>query len=92
MHDPQNKGLKAGTGFPPVWISRVDDLLSLDGDLRREALVIFCSNLSWFFFVDPAWTERSLLSALSQSDDDQGAFWTGFFWSVNNLSEPLLSD
>jgi hypothetical protein len=90
MHDPQNKGLKAGIGFPPVWISRVDEFLSLDGDLRREALVIFCSSLSWFFFVDSAWAERNLLSALSQPGDDQDAFWTGLFWSINDLSEPLF--
>ncbi len=80
MNDPQIDGLRIGNGFPVPWISRADDLLSLDGDLRRQALVMFAYRLNWFFAIDPAWTERNLLSVLDVEGDDQNAVWAGFFW------------
>ena len=41
MNDPQKQGIEAGKGFPLPWIGRVDELLSLEGDLRRHALAMF---------------------------------------------------
>ena len=42
--------------------------------------MIFAHNLNWFYDVDTNWTERSLLCVLdSESEDDQNAFWSGFF-------------
>src|SRR6266568_1258414 len=80
MNDPQKEGLKARKGFPPLWITYVEDLLNLPGDHRRYALVMFAFNLCWFFHYAPAWTEKNLLSVLGNVDEDQEAFWEGFFW------------
>jgi SIR2-like domain len=80
MNDPQKQGIEAGKWFPLPWISRVDELLSLEGDLRRHALVMFGFNLEWFFEIDPAWAEKNLLSVLEDEGHDQSALWAGFFW------------
>lgn len=80
LRDPRLNGLKVGEGFRPEWLTFVDGLLSLSGNLRRWAIVIFAHNLNWFYDVDTAWTERRLLCVLDGEDeDDQNAFWSGFF-------------
>ncbi|MDF1671833.1 MAG: SIR2 family protein [Roseovarius sp.] len=79
--DPKKDGLGERAGFPKEWLGLVERLLELPGDLRRHSLVIFAHSLSWFFYVDPAWTKANLLSVLtSNDDDDQEAFWAGFLW------------
>lgn len=80
MNDPQKQGIEAGKGFPLPWIGRVDELLSLEGDLRRHALAMFGFNLEWFFAIDPAWTETNLIPVLENEGHDQSALWAGFFW------------
>jgi hypothetical protein len=80
MNDPQKQGIDAGKGFPFPWISRVEELLSLEGDLHRYALVMFGFNLEWFFAIDRVWTEKNLISVLEKEGDDQSALWAGFFW------------
>jgi len=89
MKDPQKDGLEIGKGFPVPWLSRVDELPSLEGDLRRHALVMFALNLNWFFTIDPSWTEKQLISVLDEEGDDQNAVWAGFFWASSALSKPL---
>ena len=79
--DPQTDGLKRDEGFPRQWLQYAEDLLSLPGDLRRHAIVLFTHNLSWFFSIDPNWTKKNLLSVLvSDSKEDKQAFWSGFLW------------
>jgi hypothetical protein len=70
-------------GFPFPWISRVDELLLLEGDLHRHALVMFAFNLEWFFAIDPVWTEKNLISVLEQEGEDQKAVWAVFFGALN---------
>lgn len=83
FNDPRKNGLKAGGGFPAEWLTYVDDLLSLDGDLRRYALVIFSHNLKWFYLIDPNWAETNLLSVLEgDHEGDRNAAWSGFFWGA----------
>jgi hypothetical protein len=82
MNDPQKNGLKRGAGFPAPWIGRVEELLSLPGDLGRHALVMFSFNLHWFFWIDPKWTEKNIVSRLADNDDDSNAIWAGFFWAA----------
>jgi hypothetical protein len=82
MNDPHKNDLKVGDGFPTQWIERVDELLSLKGDLRRHALVIFSFNMNWCFAIDPLWTETNLISVLVQRNDDSEAVWAGFFWGA----------
>src|SRR5262249_20981284 len=78
----RTNGLKAGAGFPRSWLCRVEELLSLHGDLYRYALVFFAYNLDWFFAIDSGWTEKHLLSVLNLEREDQNAFWAGFFWGA----------
>jgi hypothetical protein len=80
MNDAQKNDLKLSAGFPAAWIERVDELLSLKGDLRRHALVIFSFNMNRFFAIDPLWTETNLVSLLAKRNDDSDAIWAGFFW------------
>jgi hypothetical protein len=89
MNDPQKENLKAGTEFPPSWLGRVDELLSMEGDVRRHALVIFAFNLEWFYTIDAAWTEVRLLSAIETEGEDQAAVWAGFFWGARFPGEDL---
>jgi len=91
MNDPIKDHLEIGKGFPAIWIGRVEELLALDGDLRRHALVMFAFKLNWFFSFDPIWTEANLLSVLDKEDDDQNAFWEGFFWNANVPNQKLYT-
>lgn len=81
--DPRKDKLVAGDGFPAEWVKYVNDLISLTGDLRRHAFVVFARNLNWFFAIDPNWTEENLLSVLdNEGDEDRNAIWDGFFWGT----------
>ena len=79
MKDSQKDGLKVGRGFPLPWLRRVDELLSLEEDLRRHALVMFAFNLTWFFAMDPrSRLKKQILAVLDEEGDDQSAVWAGF--------------
>ena len=81
--DPRKDNLKKEGGFPDCWINHVEELLSLDGNLRCHALTIFAFNLSWFFNIDSAWTESNLLSVIDNIDEPDGlAAWSGFLWAA----------
>jgi len=80
MRDPQKENFEIDKGFPHSWISRVDQLLSLKGDLRPHALVMFAFNLNWFYAIDPAWADSNLISVLDADGEDKHALWAGFFW------------
>jgi hypothetical protein len=80
LKDPRLDRLKSGEGLPTAWRTYFEGLLSLDGNLRRYATVILAHNLNWLYDLDPLWTEGGLLPVLdSNSEDDQNAFWSGFF-------------
>jgi hypothetical protein len=82
--------LKPDSGFPDEFITNVEGLLSLDGDLHRHAIVIFSYNLNWFYSIDPKWTETHLLTSLDGNDkDDQDAFWSGFLWGAGLPNQNL---
>ena len=90
FHDIRIEGLKSGEGFSKGWLTHVKDMLSLDGDLRRHAIVTFSRDLNWFYNIDPIWTTDNLLSILEgESDIDQEAFWHGIFSSGNTPSKDL---
>ncbi len=83
MNDPRNNNLDKGAGFPTEWLSHADNLLNLNGDPRRHALVVFAFNLNWFYSIDPEWTEDELLSILDfNENEDRDAVWSGFLWSA----------
>lgn len=90
LKDPRKDNLKAASGFPQEWITHVDALLSLDGDLHRHALVMFAHSLTWFYYFDPNWAETNLLSVLDgDNEDDRNAVWSGFFWGAKVPSPKL---
>lgn len=87
----KDEKLKEGNGFPVEWISYLEDLLALDGDLSRHAIVILSHNLNWFYATDLQWTEKHLLSILDGNNvDNKNAFWSGFFWGAKVPSQNLF--
>jgi hypothetical protein len=90
MNDPQKEKLHRGKGFPIQWINQVEELLALPGDHRRYALAMFTFNINWFFFIAPDWTEQNLVSALTKEEEDQQAFWDGFFRAVRVPDEEVF--
>jgi len=79
--DNRIKNLQVGNKFPENWLKYVNELLSLNGDLHRHALVIFAYQLNWFYNIDPIWTETNIVSVLEKDDEfDRSAIWSGFFW------------
>jgi hypothetical protein len=93
MNDPRKGSKELRGGFPTSWIKRVDELLSMRGDRRRHALVMFAFNLVWFYSIDPGGTESRFLAAIDSDADDKAAVWSGFFWGVgaSGISENLFA-
>jgi hypothetical protein len=89
MGDPALTELKHGSRFPNWWKARADELLSLSGNHRRNALAIFCHNLVWLFAIDPDWVTQAFLPAIDREDADSDAFWAGFFWGAKVPQEAL---
>jgi hypothetical protein len=65
------------SGFDPVWLSHVQDLLGVGGEVRRYASVLLLRNLPWFNYWAPEWTAQHLLAMRDGDDDDREAFWHG---------------
>ncbi|WSH19056.1 SIR2 family protein [Rhizobium ruizarguesonis] len=83
LADPRKEGLDWHQGLPAIWRKHSADLISLGGDLRRHALVIFGHQTNWLFAVDPKWTQATVLNVLDGGDvSDQNALWAGFFWAA----------
>ncbi len=81
MNDPAINNLGKKKSLPSFWKKRVDELLHLEGNLHRQALVMFTYHLERFYVKDPRWTRANLISFLDSDADDQKAFWSGFFWN-----------
>jgi len=94
MTDPAKNGLTGGKGFSKAWLSKVDQLFSLPEDAHRYPMVIFAFNFSWFYYIDPKWTENNLLSILVNEDSDlsdSDAVWSGFMWGAKTPNADLYS-
>lgn len=81
MNDPAINNLGKKKSLPSAWKKHIEELLHLEGNLRRHALAIFTYSLGWFFVRDPRWTQANLISVLATDAEDQKAFWSGFFWN-----------
>ena len=76
----KDKGLKSSAGgFSSSWLRKAESLLSMTGDARRDALVIFSHQLAWIYGHAPGWAQAHLLSVLGHDREDERAFWSGFF-------------
>lgn len=82
LKDPAKEDLGVGAGFPVDWIVRVDQLLGIPGDLGRYALVLMSHQVTWLFWVDPAWTLKALLPFADAPGNDGDAFWSGVLWAA----------
>jgi SIR2-like domain len=80
MSDSRKADPVVAAGFADGWLPRVEELLAIGGDVRRQAIAIFSFNLIWFFHKDPAWTEAHLLCVLGHPDYED-ALWAGFLWN-----------
>ncbi|MEM8772999.1 MAG: SIR2 family protein [Pseudomonadota bacterium] len=91
MTDPRKNDLKAGKGYPKSWLEEVRKLLALPSPSREYALVIFSYNLSWFYLIDPKFSEEIFLSVLDDPTKtlDQDAIWAGFFAGARLPGETL---
>ncbi len=91
LKDPRRKDdSRTAEGFSEGWLTQVNALLSLDGDLHRHALVMFAYFVNWFYSIAPHWTEANLLSALDgNEEDDRNAFWAGFLWGAKTPNQKL---
>jgi hypothetical protein len=78
LNDPAIDNLGKKKNLPLFWKKRVEELLHLEGNLHRHALVMFTHNLGWFYARDPRWAQMNLISFLDSDADDQKAFWSGF--------------
>lgn len=90
MNDPMKADREVGGEFPEAWKARADQLLALPANRRRHALVMLGNQYNWLFNVDPAWTERALLTVVEADDADGDALWDGIFWSARPPSRPLF--
>jgi hypothetical protein len=88
--DPAIIGLERNRGLPIQWTSKMESLLSLPGDLRRQALVMASHRVVFLYNIDPRWTTAHLLSVHAGEDDDADAFWNGFFWRNRFPSRTLF--
>jgi hypothetical protein len=76
----KDESLKSSAGgFPVSWLCKLESLMSMAGDARRDALVIFSHQLVWIYGHAPGWAEAHLLSVLGHHREDERAFWSGFF-------------
>ena len=76
----KDESLESSTGgFPRRWLCKLESLLSMADDARRDALVIFSQQLVWIYGRAPGWAEAHLLSVLGHDREDERAFWSGFF-------------
>ena len=81
MNDPAIDNLGKKKSLPSFWKRRVGELLHLEGNLHRHALVMFTYSLGWFYARDSRWTRMNLFPFLKSDADDQMAFWSGLFWN-----------
>lgn len=92
MTDESKSNLKVGKGFPESWIGKVEELIGLPNDANRYAMVIFAFNLSWFYAIDPKWTDDTFINILEDGEidkKDREAFWSGYMWGAKIPNEGL---
>lgn len=74
MNDPEKAKDGTDAGFEAAWLERVESLLRLGGNGRRETLAILAFNLIWFYYRDrlAGWSARARLGRrrVAREEDD----------------------
>lgn len=87
IQDPSLSGKRRNSGLDPRWKARMETLLALQGDLRRQALVFASFQFVFFWLIDPKWAEVMIMPSMETEGPDGDAFWDGFLWA--NKVPPL---
>jgi hypothetical protein len=88
--DPAIQSLQRNARLPAGVSARLDQLLILPGDMRRHALVMIGYQTVRLHAIDPAWTERQLLSVADDQGSDGDALWDGLLWRAHAPSRELF--
>ncbi|MCJ2070580.1 SIR2 family protein [Methylobacterium sp. J-030] len=91
VKDPSVTGRKINDELPSLWLSRLDDLLSLTGDQRRYVLALLGQQINWLFQVAPAWVKGRLIEALLDAGADGEAIWEGMSFPGGVRSKELAT-
>jgi hypothetical protein len=89
FNDPCKANFEEGQGLPEAWKRRLNQLISLPGDHRFQAIAMIAPRLNWLFYFDPTWTGATLVPLASDADSGGKAFWAGFFWGARAPHLPL---
>ncbi|KAB1082137.1 hypothetical protein F4V91_32950 [Neorhizobium galegae] len=81
LQDSSLSGRRRKSGLDPVWKCKMESVLSLPGDLRRQALVFASFRFVFFWLVDPKWAEATIMPSMMSEEADGDAFWDGFLWA-----------
>ena len=86
-----SKKPKKKDGLPDPWKEKFDLILGLPGNSRQYGLVLLSHQLTWLYWLDKGWSERTLLQLLGDENRaiDAEAVWAGFFWGARMPNEPL---
>ncbi len=90
LQDPSLSGRRRNSGLEADWKAQMETLLSLPGDLRRQALVFASFQFVFFWLIDPKWAEAVIMPSMESEGPDGDAFWDGFLWANKVPPPPLL--
>ncbi|RVP85560.1 hypothetical protein, partial [Sinorhizobium meliloti] len=90
LQDPSLSGRRRNSGLEAGWKAKMETLLSLPGDLRRQALVFASFQFVFFWLIDPKWAEAVIMPSMESEGPDGDAFWDGFLWANKVPPPPLL--
>ena len=90
FQDPSLSGRRRNSGLAADWKLKMETLLSLPGDLRRQALVIASFQFVFFWLIDPKWAETTVMPSMESGGPDEDAFWDGFLWANKVPPLPLF--
>lgn len=90
LQDPGLSGRRRNSGLEADWKAKMETLLSLPGDLRRQALVFASFQFVFCWLIDPKWAEAVIMPSMESEGPDGEAFWDGFLWANKVPPPPLL--
>ncbi|MDM9621093.1 SIR2 family protein [Rhizobium sp. S96] len=90
LQDPSLSGRHRNSGLETSWKAKMEALLSLPGDLHRQALVFASFRFVFFWLIDPKWAEAIVMPNMESEGPDGDAFWDGFLWASKVPPPPLL--